>query len=137
MFFDAEDQVNIADWPLCVGASYMAQRLVVEPRAVVVLDMVGSAEQRVFWDRHSDGQLTRLLWAIASDLGYETQFVPQYKYAALDDHVPFSHRGLVTVSVMDLDYSYWHTTEDTPDKVDPESLQRIGRVLQVWLEGGG
>lgn len=37
--------------------------------------------------------------------------------------------------VIDFDYPYWHTIEDTCDKVSPESLERVGRVLEEWLEG--
>jgi hypothetical protein len=32
-------------------------------------------------------------------------------------------------------YPYWHTLEDTADKVSPTSLERVGRTLEVWLEG--
>lgn len=134
VFFDAEDQGNINGWPFSVGASYMAQRLSVQPQAVVVVDMVGDSEQEIFWEQNSDAQLMKTLWAIAADLGYEVYFVPQYRYAIMDDHMPFQQRGLVAVDIIDFDYPYWHTAEDTPDKVSPESLQRVGRVLEIWLE---
>jgi glutaminyl-peptide cyclotransferase len=55
----------------------------------------------------------------------------------LDDHVPFAQRGIPAVDVIDFDYPYWHTTQDTPDKVSAGSLERVGRVLEVWLEGKG
>ena len=135
-FFDAEDQGGINGWPFSVGASHMAERLSVRPEAVVVVDMVGDAEQEIFWEQNSDEQLMRKLWAVAADLGYEAYFVPEYRHAIMDDHVPFRERGLVAVDIVDFDYPYWHTTEDTPDKVSPESLQRVGRVLETWLEEG-
>lgn len=135
-FFDAEDQGNINGWPFSVGASYMAERLSVEPEAVVVVDMIGDAEQEIFWEKNSDAQLMRDLWTIAVDLGYGAHFLPQYRYAIVDDHLPFRQRGLVAVDIIDFDYPYWHTTEDTPDKISPDSLQRVGRVLETWLEEG-
>nr|MBC7243721.1 M28 family peptidase [Chloroflexota bacterium] len=134
VFFDAEDRGNINGWPFSVGASYMAQRLSVRPEAVVVVDMVGDSEQQLFWEQNSDEQLLRTLWAIAADLGYEKYFIPQYRYAIIDDHLPFRQLGLAAVDIIDFDYPYWHTTEDTLDKVSPESLQRVGRVLETWLE---
>ncbi len=51
-----------------------------------------------------------------------------------DDHTPFLEKGIRAVDIIDFDYPYWHTTEDTIDKVSPESLERVGRVLQAWLE---
>lgn len=133
-FFDAEDQGDINGWPFSVGASYMAEHLTAKPRAVVVVDMVGDQEQRFLWEANSDRDLQHTLWAIATDLGYEDNFVPQDGYALMDDHLPFRQQGLVAVDIIDFDYPYWHTAEDTPDKVSPDSLQRVGRVLQTWLE---
>ncbi|MGQ9493378.1 MAG: M28 family peptidase [Anaerolineae bacterium] len=134
VFFDAEDHGNINGWPFSVGAAYMAQRLSVQPEAVIIVDMVGDSEQEIFWEQNSDEKLMRTLWAIAAELGYEKYFIPQYRYAIIDDHVPFRQLGLVAVDIIDFDYPYWHTTEDTLDKVSPESLQRVGRVLETWLE---
>jgi glutaminyl-peptide cyclotransferase len=136
VFFDAEDQGGINGWPFSVGASYMAEHLSVDPEAVVVVDMIGDAEQEIFWERYSDAQLMRKLWAIAADLGYQSYFIPLYGSPILDDHVPFLERGVVAVDIIDIDYPYYHTAEDTADKVSPESLQRVGRVLETWLEQG-
>jgi Zn-dependent M28 family amino/carboxypeptidase len=133
-FFDAEDQGGINGWPFSVGASYMAQHLSAEPQAIVVVDMVGDSQQDIYWEQYSDPQLLRTLWAIAADLGYEASFVPQNGRAIMDDHVPFVQRGLIAADIIDFNYPYWHTAEDTPDKVSPESLQRVGRVLEKWLE---
>jgi len=134
VFFDAEDQGNIEGWPFSVGASYMAQHLSVRPQAVVVVDMIGDREQDIYWERNSDPSLMAGLWDIAADLGYQDYFVPEYRYAIIDDHLPFRQLGLTAVDIIDFDYQYWHTTEDTPDKVAPDSLYRVGRVLETWLE---
>lgn len=136
-FFDAEDQGNINGWPFCVGSSYMAQNLSVTPFAVVVVDMVGDLEQRFPWEATSDDKLRRELWAIAAELGYEEYFVPVLGPAIIDDHSPFLRLGLPAVDIIDFDYPHWHTTQDTPDKVSPASLERVGRVLEAWLESWG
>ena len=52
----------------------------------------------------------------------------------IDDHVPFLQRGIPAVDIIDFDYPYWHTVDDTLDKVSAEKLEEVGRVLQVWLE---
>ena len=133
-FFDAEDCGNINGWPFSVGAAHMAEHLSVTPKAVVVVDMVGDEDQRFMWETGSDAGLNRTLWAIAAELGYENEFIPRLGYSIMDDHVPFLQRGFAAVDIIDFDYPYWHTTQDTPDRVSPESLQRIGRVLEKWLE---
>jgi glutaminyl-peptide cyclotransferase len=133
-FFDAEDQGGIGGWPFSVGATFMAEHLAERPEAVVVVDMVGDAEQEIFIEQNSDPQLSSTLWAIAEQLGYRQYFPPERGLAIIDDHLPFIQQGIVAVDIIDIDYPYWHTTMDTPDKVNPESLERVGRVLETWLE---
>lgn len=135
-FFDAEDRGNLEGWPFSVGASHMAQGLELTPQAVIVLDMVGDADQQFYWERNSDPALLQALWAIAADLDYGAQFVPDFKWTIVDDHVPFKQRGIPVVDVIDFDYAAWHTTADTLDQISPASLERIGRVMEVYLEAG-
>ncbi len=138
-FFDAEDNGELDGWSWIVGSRWMAQHWGEsgEPplTAMVLVDMVGDADQRFYYERNSDPALQARLWQIAADLGYGEHFIPQYKYGMLDDHIPFAQRGIPAVDIIDFDYPYWHTTQDTPDKVEPMSLERVGRVLEVWLEG--
>jgi Zn-dependent M28 family amino/carboxypeptidase len=133
-FFDAEDNGRLDGWEWCVGSEYMAAHLDVTPAAVVVVDMIGDADQDLYLEHNSDQALQAHLWEIAATLGYSDTFIARYEYAILDDHVPFARRGITAVDIIDFDYAYWHTTEDTPDKVSAESLERVGRVLEVWLE---
>ena len=135
-FFDAEDNGYLDGWEWCVGSAYMAANLEVEPDQVVVVDMIGDADQNIYYEHQSDPDLQEELWAIAADLGYSEWFVPRYRHSILDDHVPFARRGITAVDIIDFDYPYWHTTEDTRDKVSPDSLERVGRVVEVWLEDG-
>jgi glutaminyl-peptide cyclotransferase len=133
-FFDAEDNGNLDGWEWCVGSSHMAAHLQVVPQAVVVVDMVGDADQQLYLERNSDAILQTRLWEIAATLGYTDTFVSEYRWAIYDDHVPFAQRGIPAVDIIDFDYPHWHTTRDTLDKVSAESLERVGRVLEVWLE---
>ena len=133
-FFDAEDNGHLDGWKWCVGSSYMAAHLEVTPEAVVVADMVGDADQQLFLERNSDATVQARLWEIAATLGYGDTFVPEYRWAMYDDHIPFAQRGIPAVDIIDFDYPYWHTAQDTPDKVSAASLERVGRVLEMWLE---
>jgi glutaminyl-peptide cyclotransferase len=133
-FFDAEDNGRLDGWEWCIGSGYMAQNLTVIPEAVVVVDMVGDIHQELYLEHNSDPTLQVQLWDVAATLGYADAFVAEYKYSIFDDHVPFARRDIPAVDIIDFDYPYWHTTRDTPDKVSPASLERVGRVVETWLE---
>jgi glutaminyl-peptide cyclotransferase len=133
-FFDAEDNGEIDGWPWSVGASHMANALTDKPEFVLVVDMIGDADQQIYMERNSDPALQQAIWKVAAELGYQQQFVTQYKWAVTDDHTPFLQRGFRAVDLIDFDYSYWHTTQDTCDKVSPESLARVGTVLDHFLQ---
>jgi Zn-dependent M28 family amino/carboxypeptidase len=133
-FFDAEDRGQLAGWPFSVGARYAARRLTVPPAAVVIVDMVGDANQTLYLERTSTPALAAEIWAVANSLGYRAHFIPQPKYAIIDDHLPFAERGLPAANLIDFDYPAWHTTADTVDKVSAASLERVGRTLEAWLQ---
>lgn len=135
-FFDAEDNGSggIPGWDWIVGSTYMAENLTVTPEAVVVVDLVGDADQQLYYEGNSNPTLRAHLWQIAADLGYKDFFIPELRYTMIDDHLPFVERGITAVNIIDFDYPYWHTIEDTADKASPYSLLRVGHTLQVWLE---
>lgn len=137
-FFDAEDNGRLDGWDWIVGSTYMAEHWgdngEPELTAMVLADMIGDADQQIYYEGNSDPALSQELWRIAADLGYEDRFIPQYKYTIIDDHVPFARMGIPAVDIIDFDYPYWHTTQDTPDKVSAESLEAVGRTIEVWLE---
>ena len=133
-FFDAEDRGQLDGWPFSVGAMEMARWLPLRPEAMVLVDMVGDADQQIYYEHNSHPELAATIWEVAKSLGYEAYFIPQYKYAIIDDHLPFAQRGIPAVDIIDFDYPYWHTVQDTADKVSAASLERVGHTLQVWLE---
>ncbi len=133
-FFDAEDRGKLDGWPYSVGARYMAQNLAVMPQSMVLVDMIGDADQNIYLEKNSTPALRDEIWAVAAELGYQAQFIPQPKFSLIDDHLPFLERGIPAVDIIDFDYPYHHTTADTADKVAPLSLERVGRTLEVWLE---
>ena len=137
-FFDAEDNGQIDGWPWIVGSSYMANSLVPEefPRYVVVVDMIGDADQQIYWERFSNPTLRAAIWELAAELGYGDFFIPTDRHSIIDDHIPFIQQGIPAVDVIDFDYPYWHTVADTADKVSPESLERVGRVLEEMVRRG-
>lgn len=135
VFFDAEDNGRLDGWDFIVGSTYMASALRVRPEMVVIVDMIGDADQQIYQERTSTKALVDQIWAVASDLGYGESFAPSEKYSIIDDHTPFLRLGFPAAVLIDFDYPYWHTTEDTLDKTASQSLERVGRVLQAFLEG--
>ncbi len=133
VFFDGEDRGRIAGWEFSVGARYMATHLTVAPQAVVVADMIGDADQQVYMEIGSEPALSQELWGVARQLGIAT-FYAETKWSLIDDHLPFKEQGIPAALLIDFDYPYWHTTQDTLDKVSPSSLENIGRVLKTWVE---
>ncbi|MFQ6014528.1 MAG: M28 family peptidase [Anaerolineae bacterium] len=132
-FFDAEDRGGLDGWPFSVGSSYLAENLSRQPVAVIVVDMVGDADQQLYMERSSSPELLQEVWSTAARLGYGDYFIPRYKWSLVDDHTPFLQRGHTALDIIDFDYPYWHTAADTCDKISAESLERVGRVLEAWL----
>lgn len=135
-FFDAEDRGNIDGWPFSIGALFASQ-IELDLAAVVIVDMIGDADLQIYQEANSDKALTQSLWNTARNLGFAEYFIPQVKYSIIDDHLPFASKGIPSALLIDFDYPYWHTTEDTPDKVSPKSLEIVGQVLKVWVEEEG
>ncbi len=136
-FFDAEDNGDLDGWEYAAGSRIFVEQMGITPEYLVLVDMVGDADQDIYYEGNSDLHLRAHLWAIAAELGYEAYFIPEVRYYLQDDHIPFAEQGIPAVDIIDFDYPYWHTTEDTIDKVSPDSLERVGRVLQTFLERGG
>jgi glutaminyl-peptide cyclotransferase len=124
----------LGGWDWAVGSTYMAGMLQEPVAKMILVDMVGDTDQQLYFEVNSDSALRKELWDIAAGLGYSKEFIPQPKYSLMDDHIPFVRKGIPSVDIIDFDYPYWHTTQDTPDKVSPQSLERVGRVVETWLK---
>ena len=134
-FFDGEEAVN-REWKdpdNRYGSRQMAAKLAMSGdlpkiRAFLLADIVGSRELRVKRDANSDKALTDLVWTTAKNLGYSGVFVND-PTSIEDDHQSFSARGVRTVDVIDLEIPYWHTAQDTLDKISSKSLAIVGHVF--------
>lgn len=151
VFFDAEDNGRIEPWAsllpatsgYIIGSALYASGLDMDQQSIeymILVDMVGDMDQQLPIEGYSSQaapQIAADIWATAADLGYGEQFITTPRSAITDDHLPFIQRGIPAVDIIDLDYPYWHTTEDTLDKVSPESLERVGRTVLAYLEQTG
>ncbi len=133
VFFDLEDNGNYEGWDWILGSSAFAQSLSEHPNAIVIVDMIGDKDLNIYYERNSTSTLNQEIWEIARQLGYEKYFIPQYKYRMIDDHLPFLQRGFPTSLLIDFDYPYWHTTQDTIDKVSASSIYVVYDTLIHWM----
>jgi len=119
-----------------LGSKYFVQNMPVpEPEFVILLDMIGDRDlqiyKEVFSNRYAP-EVVDLLWEKAAELKLPG-FFRLTKHTMIDDHIPFLERGIPAVDIIDMDYPYWHTLEDTPDKCSPQSLKVVGELLLAVL----
>ncbi|MFN3821958.1 MAG: M28 family peptidase, partial [bacterium] len=120
----------------CLGSRYWVQNPMPEmPQEMILVDMVGDADLRLPWEFFSyrnAPQLCQKLWDRAQRLDLPA-FKDEIGEAVYDDHIPFIEQKIPAINIVDFDYPYWHTTEDTPDKCSPESLTQVGRLLIHYI----
>lgn len=133
LFTDAEDNGQISGWDWILGARYFVSTMQVHPKAVIVVDMIGDRDLNIYRELNSDPVLTSQIWDVAKSLGYESYFNNEAKYNIIDDHMPFLEAGIPAVDIIDIEYPYWHTTQDTLDKISPNSLAVVGETLLQWI----
>ncbi len=138
VFFDAEDDGRIEGKEWIMGSSFFVEQLTADenaplPDAAVIVDMIGDADLNVYLEMNSDPVLSAEIWGVAASLGYQEAIISEPRHRMLDDHIPFKNAGIPAVDLIDFDYPYWHTVDDTADKVSAQSLSMIGETLQKWL----
>jgi len=133
--FDAEDLGGLGGAQFARGSAYFAQRLRRRPSAAILLDMVGDRDlglKKEGYSVQAAPELVEAVWEAAARLG-RREFLGSPGGFVYDDHVELLKAGVPAVDIIDFDYPYWHTTEDTPDKCSPGSLEAVGSTLLYLL----
>ena len=102
-----------------------------QPMYGILIDMIGDSDLEIYKEAYSvqyAGHIVEKVWNKAAQLGIR-EFKAQTGYSIFDDHIPLLERGIICIDIIDFDYPYWHTVEDSPDKCSPSSLEKIGRLL--------
>jgi glutaminyl-peptide cyclotransferase len=101
-------------------------------KAFLLADMIGDADLNIDRDLYSTPWLENVVGESAKRLGYQSHFFAHTNQVS-DDHLPFMKRGVPSADLIDFTYGYndvfWHTTQDTVDKLSPKSLQIVGSVM--------
>ena len=98
----------------------------------ILLDMVGDKELQIHREGNSQAHAASIadkVWKTAQKLGHGGIFSDELRYTIEDDHVPLIEAGLPCIDVIDFDYAYWHTLDDTVDKCSAKSLQVVGEII--------
>ena len=141
VFFDGEESsVSWQDNDHTYGSRRLASKWSSDGtasriKALLNVDMIGDENLRLTPERHSTAWLRELVASTAAKLGYGSIFASRSPAYIEDDHVPFLEAGIHAVDLIDFDYgpsnSYWHTEEDTADKLSAKSL---GTMLHIITE---
>lgn len=122
--------------------------------AYIVLDMIGDADLQLTHIWPGNGSLWSTITPLAQSLGMveghpDCKGVPgvkildmNTKFGVSDDHLAALEIGIPAIDLIDIRFGpnatafggYWHTHEDTPDKVSAESLQTVGRLVELGLK---
>ena len=135
---DAEESMRLPwyDPEALYGVRHIAQKwqddgTIKKIKAFILEDMVGDADLNIDRDQNSTPWLEDTVYQAATRLGYQSHFFARTNQID-DDHIPFTQRGVPSADLIDLEYGYnnvfWHTTQDTVDKLSPKSLEIVGMV---------
>ena len=143
VFFDGEEStVEWRDGDHTYGSRRLAGQWASDGtarriRALINVDMIGDADLQLVYEGNSDVELRSTVWSIGRRLGYKSVFGFQTGYIE-DDHIPFLRAGIPSLNLIDFKYgpgnSYWHTTEDTLDKLHVRSFATVLHVLDIAIE---
>lgn len=145
LFVDGEDYGPGVD-DMLLGARRYAETVSEQDRPVygVLLDMVGDANPSFPVEQNSAqfaNPVVQKVWRAAERLGYQDYFPSTIVPPLTDDHVPLIQAGIPTANVIDFTYgpdnAYWHTPEDTPDKLSAATLGMVGQVVVELIYSGG
>lgn len=144
VFFDAEDLgvSGTSGMPhFFQGSRYFASIATAssyKPWFAILVDLIGDRDAEFYREELSlqyAPDIVEKVWKLASTLGIE-QFKQRDTRFVYDDHwILNKDAGIPAINITEgiRDYPYWHTLEDTFDKVGASSLEAVGKVLVALI----
>lgn len=127
IFFDGED----VDKAELLGSKHFAAQCFDDYSFILVLDMVGDKDLQIFKEGNSAKFFPALvdsIWEIGIEVA-PLVFIPAIKYYIVDDHISLIKYGIRAINIIDFDYPYWDSKEDTIDKCSKESLDTMYKFI--------
>lgn len=138
VFFDGEEAFeSFTNTDGLYGSRHFADQLrdsgqAKQFRGGMLFDMVGDKSLTVTLPPDSPSNLAANLFAAAEALKLREHFT-YFDREITDDHTPLNGVGVPVIDLIDFDFPWWHTAEDTLDKISTDSLQIVGRVAIYQL----
>ena len=137
VFFDGEEAYeNFSETDGLYGSRYFAKQLgrngAKQFRGGILFDMVGDRSLNITLPADSPAEMARDLFGSAEALKLRRYFT-YLDRELIDDHTPLNAIGIRTIDVIDFDFAWWHTADDTIDKLSAQSLQIVGSVAAYYL----
>ena len=137
VFFDGEEAFeNFSESDGLYGSRYFAKQLEADGakqfRGGILFDMIGDRSLGITLPADSPAPMARDIFAAAEALKLRNYFSYMDR-ELIDDHAPLNAIRIPTIDIIDFDYPWWHTADDTLDKISAQSLQIIGSVALYYL----
>ena len=137
VFFDGEEAYeHFSEHDGLYGSRYFARQLggsgAKQFRGGILFDMVGNRSLKITLPADSPAEMARDVFASAEALKLRSHFT-YLDREMIDDHMPLNEIGIPTIDVIDFSFPWWHTAEDTMDKLSAQSLQIVGSVAAYYL----
>ena len=144
VLFDGEEEpAGCTDFIACGirGSTAYAKRHARATRALVLLDYIAEKQGLRFTrEAASDRALWAQLRRAARAAGVGALFSAETSPGILDDHTPFTQRGVRAIDLIDFDYPQRDSLDDNLDAVSERSLDAVGeavfRLLATLRRGG-
>jgi Zn-dependent M28 family amino/carboxypeptidase len=149
VFFDGEEAVvTWTETDSLYGSRHLAAQWAADGtlshiKALINIDMIGDKDLDICDDAYSSQSLREAVWNIADKLG-DAKYFRHDPGGVEDDHKPFADAGVNAIDIIDLDYgprtqeapngAYWHTAQDTMDKLSAHSFQVVGDVVLALVK---
>lgn len=142
-FLDGEEcRLGFSDRDGFHGSKHLAKATKQQQKkvkAVILMDMVGDRDLKITLPHNGTASLRALALEAAEATGDRAK-IGLFDGVIYDDHQAFLDAGYPAVDLIDLVYGsrpgendYWHTTNDTVDKLSAESLLSTGRIVLEML----
>src|SRR6266480_7559430 len=137
VFFDGEEAYeNFSETDGLYGSRYFAKQLEADGakqfRGGILFDMIGDRSLDITLPADSPPAMARDIFAAAEALKLRNYF-SYLDRDLIDDHAPLNAIRIPTIVIIDFDYAWWHTADDTLDKISAQSLQITGSVALYYL----
>ena len=137
VFFDGEEAYeNFSETDGLYGSRYFAKQLEADGakqfRGGILFDMIGDRSLDITLPADSPPAMVRDVFAAAEALKLRNYF-SYLDRGLIDDHAPLNAIRIPTIDIIDFDYTWWHTADDTLDKISAQSLKITGSVALYYL----